>query len=188
MAKPDVYVSIDIEADGPIPGDNSMLNLGAAAFIPGDYTPIATFETNLKPLEGATQDPDTMKFWAREPEAWKYVTTDPVDPAEAMESFYTWSKALPARPTMVVYPTYDFMWMRWYLVHFLGMEKAKLYGFAALDLKSMAMPVLGTSFRGTSKRRMPKEWFKGQPKHDHTGLADAIGQGMLFLKILEASR
>ena len=29
---PEIYVSIDVEADGPIPGDHSMLSLGAAAF------------------------------------------------------------------------------------------------------------------------------------------------------------
>ena len=28
----DIYVSVDIEADGPIPGDFSMLSLGAVAF------------------------------------------------------------------------------------------------------------------------------------------------------------
>lgn len=30
--KPEIYVSTDIEADGPIPGQNSMLSFGSAAY------------------------------------------------------------------------------------------------------------------------------------------------------------
>jgi len=30
--------------------------------------------------------------------------------------------------------------------------------------------------------------FKGQPPHDHTGLADAIGQGMLFVRLMDHIR
>ena len=40
----------------------------------------------------------------------------------------------------------------------------------------------------TSKRLMSKKrkaWFEGQPPHDHTGLSDAIGQGMLFIHIMK---
>jgi hypothetical protein len=31
--KPEIYVSTDIEADGPIPGMNSMLSFGSAAYL-----------------------------------------------------------------------------------------------------------------------------------------------------------
>jgi len=33
-SKKEIYVSIDIEADGPIPGPYSMLSIGAVAFTP----------------------------------------------------------------------------------------------------------------------------------------------------------
>jgi len=65
MAKQETYVSVDIEADGPIPGDNSMLNFGLAAFELDNREPIATYEANLKPLDGAWQDKDTMAWLAR---------------------------------------------------------------------------------------------------------------------------
>jgi hypothetical protein len=29
---PEIYISTDVEADGPIPGPHSMLSMGAAAF------------------------------------------------------------------------------------------------------------------------------------------------------------
>jgi hypothetical protein len=182
---PEVYVSVDIEADGPIPGVNSMLNFGMAAFERGNRTPIATYEANLHPLEGAVQDPGTMDWWKGQPQAWEYVTTDPRDPAEVMPEVIAWGRKLPGRPVLVVYPSYDFMWMRWYLVRFAGVDAAKLYGFQALDLKTLAMAALGCPFRAANKRQMPRAWFKGTPRHDHTGLADAIGQGVMLVNILD---
>lgn len=192
MPKREIYVSLDMEADGPIPGVNAMLNLGAAAF---DLTsenprePIATFEINIERPPHSTSDPDTMDFWSRNQEAWDYITKDPVEPHLAMERLYDWAKALPGRPIWVVYPTYDFMWARYYTVRYLGVEKAKLFGFAAIDMKSLGWAILDIpDFRGVSKRNMVKQrkhWFKGHPPHDHTGLSDAIGQGMLFVSMMQ---
>ena len=34
--KQEVYVSVDVETDGPIPGPHSMLSLGAVAMLPND--------------------------------------------------------------------------------------------------------------------------------------------------------
>jgi len=34
------------------------------------------------------------------------------------------------------------------------------------------------------KKRMPKHWFEGAPPHTHDGLDDAIGQGVLFINML----
>lgn len=185
MPPREIYVSVDIEADGPIPGVNSMLNFGMAAFERGNRIPIATFEANLLPLEGAVQDPMTMAWWKERPEAWGYVTRDARDPAEVMREVVAWGHRLPGRPVLVVYPTYDFMWMRWYLVRFTGVERASLFGFQALDIKTLAMAAMGCPFRAAHKRNMPKRWFKGSPAHDHTGLADAIGQGVLLVNILD---
>ena len=64
----EIYVSTDIEADGPIPGPNSMLSFGSAAFL-ADGTMIGTFSRNLETLEGAVADPDTAKWWLTQPEA-----------------------------------------------------------------------------------------------------------------------
>ena len=58
----EIYVSTDIEADGPIPGPNSMLSIGAAAFL-HDKTLVSTFSANLEPLPGAAGDVKTMEWW-----------------------------------------------------------------------------------------------------------------------------
>ena len=61
---PEIYVSTDIEADGPIPGPNSMLSFASAAFL-ADGTQLSTFTANLVLLDGASGDPKTMTWWGR---------------------------------------------------------------------------------------------------------------------------
>ena len=43
----EIYVSTDIEADGPVPGINSMLSFASAAYR-ADKTLVATFSANLE--------------------------------------------------------------------------------------------------------------------------------------------
>jgi hypothetical protein len=79
----EVYVSADVEADGPIPGPHSMLSFTSAAFR-ADKTLIATFEANLTLLPGATGDPKTMEWWHGQPEAWAACRSNPRDPVAVM--------------------------------------------------------------------------------------------------------
>ena len=182
----DIYVSVDIEADGPLPGLNSMISLGAAAFVEGNRTPIATFEINIMPLEGATQAPLTMAWWAKFPDAWEHVTMDPADPGYAMMAFWLWLKKLPGVPVMVTFPAWDFMWVHWYLMKYMGDNPM---GIAPLDIKSLAFAEMNTrNYKHTTKRRMPKHWFEGCPAHTHKALDDAIGQGVLFINLLRDMR
>ena len=182
--KPDIYVSIDIEADGPIPGLNSMLSIGAAAFYAGNRTPVSTFEVNLSPLEGASADPDTMQWWARQsPKVWQHVTKDPLDPADALLQLVTWVRSLRGTPIMVVFPTFDYMWVHYYLVRFLGSSP---FGIGALDIKSMAFGIIPEipAFKEVTKRNMHKSLLEGCPPHTHQALDDAIGQGVWLVNLL----
>lgn len=60
MSSKEIYVSTDVEADGPIPGPNSMLSFGSAACTGGKEL-IGTFSANLETLPGATVDPTLMR-------------------------------------------------------------------------------------------------------------------------------
>ena len=183
MSRKDIYVSVDIEADGPAPGIHSMLSLGAAAFELGSREPVATYEAVLSPLEGATQHPETMKWWSKFPDAWEYSTTDPRAPEVVIPEFASWAKALPGSPVLVTYPTWDYMWLGYYLARF--NDNKTPFGIGSLDIKSLAMAVLhNKSFKATAKRKMPKRWFNGAPAHTHKPLDDAIGQGVLLVNIL----
>ena len=65
----EIYVSTDVETDGPIPGPHSMLSFGSAAYT-ADKRLVATFAANLDTLSDATPDPRTAAWWATQPEAW----------------------------------------------------------------------------------------------------------------------
>lgn len=55
----ELYVSRDVEADGPIPGPHSMLSFGFAAYLT-DKTLLWTFYANLDTLPGATGHPESI--------------------------------------------------------------------------------------------------------------------------------
>jgi hypothetical protein len=180
----EVYVSTDIEADGPIPGPNSMLSFASAAFLP-DKTRVGTFSANLTLLPGAAPNADTMSFWKAHPEAWAAARKDPRDPAEAMPAYVRWLDELPGKPVFVGYPAaYDFLFVYWYLIKFAGRSP---FSHSALDLKTMAVVMLKKEYRATSKKSMPQRWFDDVP-HTHVALDDAIEQGLLFCNMLAESR
>ncbi len=181
---PEIYVSTDVEADGPIPGPNSMLSVGAAAYR-ADGTLVATFTVNLETLAGASGDPRTMEWWAKKPEAWEACRRDPRPPEEAMGAFAAWLEALPGRPVFVGYPaTFDFMYVAWYLERFAGRNP---FSFSGLDVKTLAMALMGCDFTDAVKRNMPKHWF-GAKRAKHFALDDAISQGELFCNMLREWR
>lgn len=180
----EVYVSTDVEVDGPIPGPHSMLSLGSAAFT-SDKTLLSTFCVNLEPLPGATRHADTMAWWARHPEAWEASRQDPRNPADAMIDYVKWIDMLPGKPVFVGYPAaFDFLFVYWYLMRFVGRSP---FSFAALDIKTMAMAMLGQDYRRCTKKNMPKRWFDALP-HTHMALDDAIEQGALFCNMLAECR
>jgi hypothetical protein len=180
----EVYVSTDVETDGPIPGPNSMLSFGSAAYS-ADKTLTATFEANLHLLPGASGNPDTMAWWQTQLDVWNVHRRHLQEPEAAMKTYLAWLKGLPGKPVFVGYPAaFDFMFIYWYLIRFTGESP---FSFSALDIKSYAMAVLGTDYRNAVKRNMPREWFDDLP-HTHKALDDAIGQGALFCNILAANR
>jgi hypothetical protein len=176
----EVYVSTDVEADGPIPGPHSMLSFASAAFL-ADKTLLGTFSANLKTLPDARGDPRTMAWWQTQPEAWAACRSDLREPAEVMPEYVAWLKALPGKPVFVAYPAaYDFLFVYWYLIRFAGESP---FSHSALDIKTYAMALLGGEYRAAVKRNMPAAWFDDVP-HTHVALDDARGQGLLFCNML----
>ncbi len=180
MAMIEIYVSTDVESDGPIPGQNSMLSFASAAYTAGKKL-LCTFSANLSTLSGATADPKTMAWWNTQPEAWAECRRNLRDAAVVMPEYVGWIKRLPGKPVFVAYPApYDFMFVYWYLIRFAGESP---FSHSALDIKSFAMAMLKIGYRESTKRRMPKEWFDRLP-HTHRSLDDAIEQGALFCNML----
>lgn len=182
--KDEIYVSTDVETDGPIPGPHSMLSFGSAAYT-ADKRLLSTFAVNLETLDGAEPDPRTAEWWATQPEAWAACRRDPEAPATAMPRYRDWLRGLPGRPVFVAYPAgFDFMFVHWYLIRFAGESP---FSHSALDIKTLAMALLGTGYRDAVKRNMPARWFDPMP-HTHVALDDAIEQGALFCNMLRELR
>lgn len=178
-----IYVSIDIETDGPIPGEYSMLSCGAVA-ITAHGEELGEFYEKIKPLPEAQQHPKTMAWWALYPEAWEEATCNARDADEVMNEFAVWLRGLKRQGEVqfVAYPAgFDFTFVHWYLVKFVG---ANPLSFVCIDMKTYAMSLLGLPFKSITKKRMPQIWKRNLPKHTHNALDDAREQAMLFSRML----
>ena len=180
----EIYISTDVETDGPIPGPHSMLSIGSAAYT-GDKVLVSTFSANLETLPDAQAHPKTAEWWATQPEAWAACRKDLESPVDAMTRYVNWIQSLDGKPVFVAYPAgFDFLFVYWYLIRFVGESP---FSHSALDIKSFAMAVLKSDFRQSTKRNMPKRWFEDLP-HSHVALDDAIEQGALFCNMLKENR
>lgn len=176
----EIYVSTDVETDGPIPGPHSLLSLGSAAYL-ADKTLVSTFEVNLVTLPDAAGHPDTMAWWERNKRAWNHCRENTEAPEIAIPRYVLWLRSLPGTPVFVAYPAgFDFTFVYWYLMRFAGESP---FSHSALDIKTLAMALLGSDYRAATKRNMPRRWFDKLP-HTHHALDDAIEQGALFCNML----
>ena len=175
------YCSVDIETNGPIAPNNSMLSLGAAAFSV-DGKLIDTFSINFQELEGSHADSATMKWWQENKEAYEATRINMVKPAKAIEQFVNWVNKHEGKPTFIGYPaTFDFSFVYYYIVNF-GLKSP--FSFSALDIKTYVSAMLKLPYRESTKKNMPKRWFS-DAKHTHIALDDAIEQGQLFCAMLK---
>ena len=190
----EIYFSTDVETDGPIPGPNSMLSLGSAAFSSSGKL-LATFSVNLETLPGAEPDPSTQAWWEAHPEAYRASRERTLPPDQAILAFSQWVTATVSSytqatvrkvsPVFVGFPAgFDFLFVYWYLIKFTGQSP---FSFSALDGKTYAMALLKKGYRQSTKRNYPKEWFPLKDKHTHIAVEDAIEQGRIFCNMLAAN-
>ncbi len=179
----EIYVSTDIETDGPVAGKHSMLSIGSAAYL-ADKELLGTFSANLETLPASVPDPKTAAWWATQPQAWSACRQNPEAPAVALKRYVAWLKAFGGRPVFVGYPAaFDFSFVYWYLTEFTGENP---FGYSAIDIKTYAMALLRKPYRACGKQSMPSEWFD-PVSHTHVALDDAIEQGQLFCNMLKAN-
>jgi hypothetical protein len=199
-----VYISVDIESDGPVPGLNSMLSLGAAAFVYSSSTirdsdasacllKGGSFSTNIVELPGASPSPTTMReFWDKNPVAWAECHKNRATPREAAVSFLVWcdsvQKATKRKPKLVAWPAaFDVSFINYYCRLVLPDGKLPPFGFDAIDIRSV---IYGSRFPDAwytdcVKARLPPEYFRGIKKaHNHIAVDDAVEQGIILMNAL----
>ena len=138
----EIYVSTDVETDGPVAGKHSMLSIGSAAFS-ADKNLLGTFSANLETLPGALPDPKTAAWWTTQPQAWTACRQNVEQPQNAMKRYLEWLKSLTGKPVFVAYPSaFDFPFVYWYLLEFtgenpFGYSAIRLFGYSAIRLSTL---------------------------------------------------
>lgn len=182
-----IYVVVDIETDGPVPGLYSMLSIGAVASTPAEE--VASFYRKLLPLEGAGQDADTAEWWKSQPEAWREVTSGAMPPATVMNEFCEWVGALKSLPVFVAHPVgFDYTFVSWYLHKFAKDPFSDYSGVARiLDLPSFAAGKLNVPLSKSSRPQLPQPFKAGMPRHSHKAIDDARGYSVILRNILKSA-
>lgn len=184
----EIIIAVDIEADGPIPAVNSMLSLGAAAYkIEGkEYKLLSTFSMNLVELPGATQDARTMKWWEENKKAWEASRKNPEKPQIVMEEFNKWVQNHGPDVAFAAWPaTFDFMWVYWYLMRFVGSSP---FAYSGIDVKSYALAVMKEgSWIDFWGENLPKEWIPKDNPLEHVAVNDAVWEGERACRIIIAN-
>lgn len=157
------YVMVDVEANGPIPGDYSMTSLGAVIV---DKKLDKSFSVNIKPISKAF-DPSREKF---------VDSTNAIDAKEAMQKFKNWlEKNVKGKITFISDNNgFDWMFICWYFWHFL---KENPMGFNSRNLQCL--------YKGSVKDLNAKFGKYRGNNLSHKAIDDARDNAKAFLKLIK---
>jgi DNA polymerase III epsilon subunit-like protein len=174
----EVYICVDIETAGPIPGpeEYSLLSIGACTI----SEPPSTFYIELKPINLN----NTPEAAAVHKLSLQRLMEEGIEPKEALIRFEDWLKDQVApgqQPIFVAFNApFDWMFINYYFHHYLGHNP---FGHAALDIKAFYMGRSGVNWSQTSWRMISPD-YKEDVNLTHHALQDALDQARLFTKIL----
>ncbi len=185
--RPDLYVSADVETDGPIPGEFSMLSFALCLAGRFDGSEFEAFEPDAKTTYYAELKPISDRFEQAALEVNRLdreaLTVHGKDPEAAMTEAAEWiaAHADGARPVLVAYPlAFDWAFLYWYFIRFTGESP---FGISScLDIRTLYQARALTPFDLTSQRSMPPELLPQRP-HTHNAADDAQEQAELFNRI-----
>lgn len=167
----EVFISLDIEASGPMPPDFSMLSIGAVC-VDDDQR---EFYRELKPISDRF-DPGALKVTGFDLEALKRTGVDPVAAISELSAWVTEMAGPGGRPIMVGFNApFDWAFVNYYFLHFLGQNP---FGIGAIDIKALYMGATGCSWDETRSSHFPLP--RQSERQKHNALADARYQAELF--------
>lgn len=163
------YVMVDVESDGPIPGDYSMVCFGAIVVEPALNR---AFYGRLKPISDKWI-PDALKVsgFTRE-ETLKFD-----DPATVMIKFRDWLKENSKDRPMFISDNngYDWQFINWYFHHFVGDNP---FGHSSTNL--------GSLYKGLTKDTFANFKHLRKTEHTHNPIDDAKGNAEALLHMKES--
>jgi len=162
------YVMVDVESDGPIPGDYSMIALGAVIV---DPTLTKRFSGRLKPI---------AERWIPEALGVSGYSRDETlqfdEPKVVMAGFQAWlGEHCRDRPIFISDNNgYDWQFINWYFHHFIGENP---FGFSSMNLGSFYKGLEGDTSKTFKHLR--------KTEHTHDPVDDALGNAEAFLAVIE---
>lgn len=162
------YIMVDIESDGPIPGDYSMVCFGAIVVEP---SLARTFYGQLRPIsEKWIPDALAVSGFSRE----ETLTFDV--PGQVMRRFAGWIAAESTGRAMFISDNNGFDWqfINWYFHHFLGSNP---FGHSSQNL--------GSLYKGLMKDTFVNFKHLRRSKHTHHPVEDARGNAEALLQLKE---
>lgn len=156
-------IMVDVEADGPIPGDFSMISFGAVLV---DDQLDKTFYGQLKPISDVWR-PDSLKVsgFTREQ------TLEFQDPKLVMQSFKEWlANNSQGRPLFYSDNNgFDWQFINWYFIHYLDDNP---FGYSSTNLGSLYKGMVNDVFK--SFKHLRKSVHTHHPVDDARGNAEAL--------------
>jgi hypothetical protein len=162
------FIMVDVESDGPIPGDYSMISFGAIVVEPALER---TFYGRLRPIS---------EQWIPEALAVSGCSREETlafdDPKAVMEQFADWVRSASQGQPMFVSDNNGFDWqfINWYFHHFLGRNP---FGHSSTNL--------GSLYKGVVKDMFVNFKHLRKTKHTHNPVDDARGNAEALLQIKE---
>lgn len=175
---PEIYIAVDVEADGQIPGPYSMISLGMAVV----GMPERNFYTELKPISDqfeaaalAVSGLDRDRLLREAPDA-----------EVAMKNAAAWINELRkiGRPVFLAAPAvWDGMFVHWYFMRFVGNSPFGSTG-SGVDLRSYWMGLTGCEWVESRKGKIKYALnLEGLPHTHHAG-EDARELADVFAAVL----
>lgn len=204
----DIYVSFNVETDGPVPFRNNLLSLGCVAFVVDreahTYEVVDGWAANFMEMPGGRPDSATVEWWQHHPIAYEAARKPPLyDPQAMMPAWVKWVRSLMGyeevgsplrRVTLAAWPaSFDWPWLQYYIWLYgsTGLTNPFEVGFVrrVIDIKSVVAASLGVEYAEVSLDRLPATWAAHLPRHVHTASGDAFRQGeILCAALLEQKR
>ena len=184
----DVYFSVDIETDGPIPGHYSLLSF---AIVPAGSLRDGRFVrpprrgdslyVELRPISDKF-DPEALAVNGLDRDR---LAREGLNPAEAMKKASEWIMAQSGEgvPVLVAYPlSFDWSWLYWYFIFFTGASPFK--HSRCFDMKT-AIAVRGRRPIAESGHKHLADRLLSAFPHTHNALDDALFQADVFANLME---
>ncbi len=157
------YLMIDIESDGPIPGDFSMICFGAVVVEPALDR---TFYGRLKPISDRfVPEALAISGFTRE----ETLAFD--EPKEVMLRFAKWIAEVGGKRPLFIADNNGFDWsfVNWYFHHFTGKNP---FGFSSQNLGSLYKGLVKDTFQ--TFKHLRKTAHTHHPVDDARGNAEAL--------------